>query len=438
MTTLKYQLENKAWLVDPSNPPLFVLATNQIDGHNSSDLREASLRYASFIASNLEHIYLPSTLNDVLSGKIVCQASKILTPHFQLSDSNLHSYRLKGIDLVSLIANKLSISVKQSTNCELELVDNVINLLRRPSGIQVVNKTLKYQFDKQKQIGSKYELFKKLREHGDIASKYSPPLSTFNFLVKHKLQIQVPLSLSFTSKLPIIYKEISFALPATQQLLNNCIVLLAKKELLKNSFNVFKNIKFTIQNSIPETKATPPLFYVCLSKCSEFSKVGFQESMTTKRPFQGGNTNVAVFRLVDDANQASIYFESAMKKNLSDLGIMSVKKNSDHYRCSYNFLLLAVFNILNSDQKLSSLVEELYLTNSFQLQEYLPLHNEFQSLQQLDKEVDEHQFNLDNPIRSGPNQLNKEIDLTTLNWLISLVKSYSSQFGLEVIIQKRS
>ena len=133
--------------------------------------------------------------------------------------------------------------------------------------------------------------------------------------------------------------------------------------------------------------------------------------MTTKRPFQGGNTNVAIFRLVDDANQASIYFESAMKKSLSDLGIMSVKKIQSTTGVVINSFLLVVFNILNSDQKLSSLVKELHITKSFQLQEYLTLHNEFQSLQQLDEEVDKHQFNLDDPIRSGPNQLNKEINL---------------------------
>jgi len=439
VVALKLIFENKTRLVDPSNPPLFVLAIKQIDGFHSQDIKEVAHRYAGFVASNLQNIYSPLRLNDVLSGKLVCEASKILTPHFQLSRNNLHSYRLRGIDLVGQIADILSVSVTESINCELKLVENVLCLLKRPSGIQIVNNALKYQVHKQQPVKNKFELIKKLREHGDISIKYCPSLFLFNFLVKYNLQITVPLSLNFTSKLPLIYQQISLTRPTTQRLLKDSMSLRAKKELLKSTFSILASTKLVIQNTVPENKAIPPLFYVSLSKCRNYSKLGFQESMATKRPFQGGNTKIAVFRLKSDVNQIGIYFESAIKMSLSSVGVIPVKKNSDHYKLNYNSLLMAIFNVLNNDENLSNLFEELHLTSHFYIQKNVSLHYDYQPLQTSSEGIDKHlpsEAILKNSELSQSKS--SRIDRSTLDSLISLVKANCSQFGLKVIIQHES
>ncbi|GAC24255.1 hypothetical protein GMES_1959 [Paraglaciecola mesophila KMM 241] len=412
---------------DGNNLPIFAMVAANVSDTDVSHMTLAAEEYANFIAERVKHIFQNNIHNDCISSALVCQISKLVTPEHSLSANNIHSYKMRGVDLTSIISSKLSVSVCKSVKCKVDSNNGILSLISTSESADYVERQINFFVDNQISFKNRQELVLSFCSNNSVPIKAIPTLSVINHLVKYGLKLTIPLSIKYPAKLPEVWKCINQKQPKTMSELSSCMISLSKSSLITSTFPSLVSKSIHFYPELPENKAVPPLFYIRTGKGINDSKLGFQVSMTTSRPFINGSSEVVVFRLKNERGNSAFLFEEKVKSALIQQGIAPIEKKSDHYNLSFNDLVIQVIKVVCLNAELLNFVTSFHFTESLAI---YPL-TRHSKLQAPDKQ--KHQ-KLENPVNEIAN--NQTIEKSTFDWLLRVLTHHAASFGYNIRINK--
>jgi hypothetical protein len=260
-----------------------------------------------------------------------------------------------------------------------------------------------------------------------IPLKVIPTLSVVNHLVKYGLKLTIPLSIRYPAKLPDIWKCINQTKPKTSSELDRCLASLAKGVLMTSTFPNLASKSIHFYPQLPANRAVPPLFYIRTGVKRNGSKLGFQVSMTTCRPFVNGSSDVVVFRLNNEYSNDAQRFENKIKFALMKKGITPIERNSDHYSLTYRELAIEILDVVDTHAELLNSVTSFHFSDSLTIYP-APRFAKSQILS-----------NKNHPSKISPkNEIDAEqvIERSTFDWLLKMLTYHSEKFGYEIIVKK--
>lgn len=412
---------------DKHNLPIFALVAATVCGKDVSRISLAADEYANFIVEQVSHLFRNRSQNDCISSAMVCQISEVVTPEYALSANNIHSYKMKGVDLVSLISSKLSVSVCKSVKCSFIFENGGLLLISTSEHVNYLENQINSFVDRKLCFKSRQQLVDALCVENAVPLKAIPTLSVVNHLVKYGLKLTIPLSIKYTAKLPDIWKRINHMRPKTPNELRICLNSLAKVVLMAATFPNLEPNSIHFYPQLPANKALPPLFYIRTGNDGTSGKLGFQVSMTTSRPFVNGSSDVAVFRLNNEYSNDAQLFEAKIKSALIRQGIAPIERNSDHYTLDYNQLVIQVLGIVNSDAELLNSISSFHFSDSLNI--YPPFSNPDICLS---SKASRH-----SEILSSKDLKNYQtIRKSTFDWLLKMLIHHSVKFGYSISVSK--
>lgn len=421
-----YYVGKKSY-ADGNNLPIFALVAANVSDTDVSHMTLAAEEYANFIAERVKHLFQNDIQNDCISSALVCQISKLVTPEHSLSASNIHSYKMRGVDLTSIISSKLSVSVCKSVKCKIDSDNGILSLNSTSESANHVERQINFFVDNQISFKNRQELVHVFCSNSSVPIKAIPTLSVINHLVKYGLKLTIPLSIKYPAKLPEVWKCINKKQPKTMSELSSCLISLSRSSLITSTFPKLTSKSFHFYPELPENRAIPPLFYIRTGKGLNDSKLGFQVSMTTSRPFINGSSEVVVFRLKNEAGYNALLFEEKVKSALIEQGIAPIEKKSDHYNLSFNDLVIQVINVVCLNAELLNVVTSFHFTESLRI--YSPPRL---AKQQVSGSHKRHK--IENPINEIANK--QTIEKSTFDWLLRMLIHHSASFGYNIKINK--
>ena len=187
-----------------------------------------------------------------------------------------------------------------------------------------------------------------------------------------------------------------------------------------------KSIYFYSQ--IPANRAIPPLFYIRTGVKGNGSKLGFQVSMTTSRPFVNGSSDVVVLRLNNEYSNDAQRFETKVKSALLRKGITPIERNSDHYNLTYNELAIEILGVVDSHAELLNSVTCFHFSDSLTI---YPAPR-FTKSQILSNENTPGKISHKNEIDTK-----QVIERSTFDWLLKMLTYHSATFGYDITVSKK-
>lgn len=413
---------------DKNNLPIFALVAANVCGKDVSNISLAADEYANFIVAQISHLFTNNPQNDCISSAMVCQISEIVTPEYALSAGNIHSYKMRGVDLTSIISKKLSVSVCKSVKCRFISDRGDLTLVSTSEHVNYLENQINSFVYKQLSFNSRRQLIGVICVENSIPLKVIPTLSVINHLVKFGLKLTIPLSIRYPAKLPDIWKCINQTKPKTSSELDRCLASLAKRVLMTSTFPNLPSKSIHFYPQLPANRAVPPLFYIRTGVNGNGSKLGFQVSMTTCRPFVNGSSDVVVFRLNNEYSNDAQRFENKIKFALMQKGITPIERNSDHYSLTYHELVIEILGVVDTHAEILNSVTSFHFSDSLTIYS-APRFAKAQILS------DKNQ--------SGKAPPKNEIDVaqvierSTFDWQLKMLTYHSATFGYDITVNKK-
>jgi len=413
---------------DKNNLPIFALVAANVCGKDVSNISLAADEYANFIVEQISHLFTNNPQNDCISSAMVCQLSEIVTPEYALSAGNIHSYKMRGVDLTSIISKKLSVSVSKSVKCRFISDKGDLTLVSTSEHVSYLENQINSFVCKQLSFNNRRQLVDVFCVDNTIPLKIIPTLSVVNHLVKYGLKLTIPLSIRYPAKLPDIWKCINQTRPKTSSELDRCLASLAKGVLITSTFPNLASKSIYFYSQIPANRAIPPLFYIRTGVKGNGSKLGFQVSMTTSRPFVNGSSDVVVLRLNNEYSNDAQRFETKVKSALLRKGITPIERNSDHYNLTYNELAIEILGVVDSHAELLNSVTCFHFSDSLTI---YPAPR-FTKSQILSNENTPGKISHKNEIDTK-----QVIERSTFDWLLKMLTYHSATFGYDITVSKK-
>tara|TARA_B100000446_G_scaffold153526_1_gene148996 strand:+ start:1982 stop:3268 length:1287 start_codon:yes stop_codon:yes gene_type:complete len=412
---------------DKNNLPIFALVAANVCGKDVSNISLAADEYANFIVEQISHLFTNNPKNDCISSAMVCQISEIVTPEYALSAGNIHSYKMRGVDLTSIISKKLLVSVCKSVKCRFISDRGGLTLVSTSEHVNYLENQINSFVHKQLSFNNRRQLVGVICVENSIPLKVIPTLSVVNHLVKFGLKLTIPLSIRYPAKLPDIWKCINQTKPKTSSELDRCLASLAKGVLMTSTFPNLASKSIHFYPQLPANRAVPPLFYIRTGVKGNGSKLGFQVSMTTGRPFVNGSSDVVVFRLNNEYSNDAQRFENKIKFALMQKGITPIERNSDHYSLTYHELAIEILDVVDSHADLLDSVTSFHFSDSLVICSSGGISN-------LCIPTNINHQNEIAPLNELENC--QTISKSTFDWLIKMLSHHSVKFGYKVSLSK--
>lgn len=413
---------------DKNNLPIFALVAANVCGKDVSSISLAADEYANFIVEQISHLFTNNPQNDCISSAMVCQISEIVTPEYALSAGNIHSYKMRGVDLTSIISKKLSVSVCKSVKCRFISDEGDLTIVSTSEHVGYLENQINSLVYRQLSFNDRRQLVGVICVENSIPLKVIPTLSVVNHLVKYGLKLTIPLSIKYPAKLPDIWKCINQKRPKTSSELDGCLASLAKEMLMTSTFPNLASKPIHFYPQMPANRAVPPLFYIRTGNNGHSSKLGFQVSMTTSRPFVNGGSDVTVFRLNNEYSNDAQRFENKIKVALMQKGITPFERNSDHYSLTYNELAIEILGVVDSHAELLNSVTSFHFSDSLTI---YPA-SRFGKSHILSDENHPGKISHKNEIDAK-----QVIERSTFDWLLKMLTYHSATFGYDITVNKK-
>ncbi|MCT8869583.1 hypothetical protein [Shewanella xiamenensis] len=339
------------------------------------EIERSVLRYQAlceYLTNRISKAVGLKTYLNCISSRLICDVIQLLTGE-QLTASNLCTYKQHGIDIVGVVAKKLSLPVVNGINCKVKLTENSELVISPTPGApsQALRTLMEHRGISVRDI-----LYQQWSANGDyqVGDKRNwPSPKLLNLLSQYpSLIVQAPVSHDTPVRHGRLLKYLGRTLsslqpnainqPALELIIHEfCLQDLKSPRQIRAwlpSVGFIKNIQY-VEKLTSEIRQSP-YFYIKNVYPHKIAKIGSADRSNQR--VKADDLGVIIALNSRPENGDALRIESIVRRELAKCHIYPIDGKKDHYAMQLIELAALVLNILANKKSLHPLLNSITAT----------------------------------------------------------------------------